>query len=81
MSDSIPCCVNTTSIGWWLTFPAYPQAGLLLYTPQERADFAQACGEISLADPSYLEGVEPTEIALCPIEYLDKACNFTEEPF
>ena len=77
MDSNVDCQLVTTELGWWLTFPAYPMAGLLFFTQQEQTDFAHACGCIGTVDVDALVGFDPTEIVSCPIEYLDKACNFT----
>jgi hypothetical protein len=71
-----PCQVAVTPLGWWLTFPNDPKAGLLLASDSERADFRAACDLESSGDLDN-EAFDPTEIATCPIEYYVRARHFT----
>lgn len=68
------CQVAMQPMGWLLTFPGNPRAGLVFFTDSEKTDFITSCG-------IDLEGEDPLlinldEIERCPEHWYQDACQF-----
>lgn len=70
----IDCQVAIEPLGWYLTFPSNPRAGLVFFTDSEKTDFVTSCG-IDLNGESPLL-VDLDEIEQCPTHWYEEACNF-----
>jgi hypothetical protein len=70
----MPCQVAIQPLGWLLTFPANPQAGLVFFSDCEKIAFAKSCNvDLPSEDILYLD---PAEIEACPDDWYDQACEF-----
>jgi hypothetical protein len=70
----IPCQVAAQPMGWLVTFPANPQAGLVLFSDSEKVDFVTSC-QLDLAGEDPLL-VDLAEIERCPDYWYHKARQF-----
>jgi hypothetical protein len=64
----IPCRLEVTKAGWWLSFPLDPRAGLLLFDPDEKSAFL-ADRDLSIAEAT-------TKTLYCSQEQYEQACYF-----
>jgi len=69
-----PCQVAIQPLGWLLTFPFNPRAGLVFFSDSEKADFINSC-QIDLAGEDPLL-VDLAEIEQCPEYWYWQACDF-----
>ena len=74
------CVVAQTDVGWWVTFPHDPRAGILVEGDSAKMQFAKSC-EVDLADRDLLLALDLGEITRCPEEYYHLAKNFRETTF
>jgi hypothetical protein len=74
----MPCQVATQPIGWLVTFPGHPKAGLVFFSDSEKADFVTSC-QLDLAGEDPLL-VNLDEIERCPEYWYHQACEF-QPPF
>lgn len=76
----VPCIVERTAVGWWITFPLDSRAGLLIDKDSEKIQFAKDC-EVDLYEEDLLLAPDFDVIYECPDEYYQIAKNFREIPF
>lgn len=76
----VPCIVERTAVGWWITFPRDHNAGLLIDKDSEKIQFAKDC-EVDLYEEDLLLAPDFGAIDECPDEYYQIAKNFREIPF
>lgn len=74
----VPCQVAARRLGWLLTFPGKPKAGLVFFTDSEKVDFVTSC-QLDLAGEDPLL-VDLSEIQQCPEYWYEQACQF-KPPF
>lgn len=70
----VDCQVAIQPMGWYLTFPCNPRAGLVFFTDSEKTDFINSC-EIDLGGEDPLL-INLDEIEQCPTHWYREACNF-----
>lgn len=72
----IPCKVERhAGVCLLITFPGHPGMSVLFQADSDQASFAYACGICASSwplDPSYV-ACEPTDITMCPDDYLEVA--------
>jgi hypothetical protein len=75
LSRTVPCKLELKPVGWWLTFPSTPSAGLLLTDEAEQIEFARDCG-IDLHPSEFSASWFFAAVESCPPYWFDKAKFF-----
>lgn len=68
------CHLEQVNLGWLLTFPIDPRAGLVFFSQSELADFINSCGL------NFTKDFDLTRVTECPQYWLDRARIF-QPPF
>ena len=70
----LTCQVAIQPMGWLLTFPTDPSAGLIFFTDSEKVDFVTSCQIDLVGEDPLLVDVE--EIEQCPEYWYHQAQRF-----
>jgi hypothetical protein len=75
MPTKIPCFLEKTHAGWYLTFPSDAKAGLIL-DDTELENFLESCEAHDTSTPLFFFATSN-----CPIAWYEKASTFKTCPF